>query len=84
MFACVTSFVNVLLGWFSWKIENIMQVHIFFCFYGQYFRDIHTRREILQIITPCLNKDTGCDWIGEVRSAEVRVKRLLLIPCSCK
>lgn len=83
MFACTTSFVNVLLGWFSWKIENIMQVHIFF-FYGQYFPDNHTRREILQMTTPCLNKDTGCDWFGEVRSAEVRVKRLLLIPCSRK
>ena len=56
----------------------------FFFFYGQYFPDNHTRREILQMTTPCLNKDTGCDWFGEVRSAEVRVKRLLLIPCSCK
>lgn len=30
------------------------------------------RREILQIVTPCLNKDAGCEWIGEVRNAEVR------------
>lgn len=66
------------------KLRILCKFTFFFCFYGQYFRDIHTRREILQIITPCLNKDTGCDWIGEVRSAEVRVKRLLLIPCSCK
>lgn len=84
MFACATSFVNVLMGWFSWKIENIMQVHIFFVAMDSIFLTITREEKILQMITPCLNKDTGCDWIGEVRSAEVRVKRLLLIPCSRK
>ena len=44
MFACATSFVNVLLGWFSWKIENIMQVHIFFVSMDSIFLTI-TREE---------------------------------------
>lgn len=37
----------------------------------QYFPDNHFRREILDIITPCLYATSGCKWIGEIRSAEV-------------
>lgn len=50
---------------------------------GGYFPDNHTRREILQITTPCLNKDTGCDWIGEVRSVEDHYKECEWRPVTC-
>lgn len=48
-----------------------------------YFEDAYVRREILQIITPCLNKDAGCEWRGEVRNAEEHNKECTCRPVTC-
>ena len=40
---------------------------------NQYFHDRAVRKEILSLKCYCLNKDTGCNWIGIVKSLLVRL-----------
>ena len=37
----------------------------------QMFADNYVRREILDLDTSCLNKDSGCVWQGKVREVDV-------------
>ncbi|XP_022779686.1 TNF receptor-associated factor 6-B-like [Stylophora pistillata] len=55
----------------------------YFALVQQYFEDAYVRREILQIVTPCLDKDASCEWIGEVRNAEDHYKERICRPVTC-
>jgi len=37
---------------------------------GEFFKDRHARREILQLEVLCTNRDNGCDWEGVVNAFE--------------
>ena len=37
----------------------------------QVFADNFVRREILELETSCLNKDSGCIWQGKVKEVDV-------------
>lgn len=45
----------------------------------QYFDDNSFGREILNIVTLCLYKDAGCQWMDAVKNAEVSTKITLIL-----
>ena len=48
-------------------------------FNWQYFDDNNFGREILNIVTLCLYKDAGCQWMDAVKNAEVSTKITLIL-----
>ena len=48
-------------------------------FNWQYFDDNSFGREILNIVTLCLYKDAGCQWMDAVKNAEVSSKITLIL-----
>ncbi|XP_078357615.1 TNF receptor-associated factor 6-like [Oculina patagonica] len=48
------------------------------------FADKQIRKEVLDIITPCLYKDSGCVWIGQLRFAENHYKECRHQPVACR
>lgn len=61
---------------------NVGKLHWLSCltlFNWQYFDDNSFGREILNIVTLCLYKDAGCQWMDAVKNAEVSTKITLIL-----
>lgn len=58
------------------------------CFFSLLNQDIFpdraSERKILDYQVKCPNKEDGCQWIGELRSAEVNVSLTLFFPFLAK
>ena len=55
---------------------------LLFVFSKQWFPDNFLRREIECKIVHCKNVAMGCDWRGELKTAEVSTNTSLVIMCS--
>lgn len=61
------------------NVGKLQWLSCFTPFNWQYFDDNSFGREILNIVTLCLYKDAGCQWMDAVKNAEVSTKITLIL-----
>lgn len=61
------------------NVGKLQWLSYFTLFNWQYFDDNSFGREILNIVTLCLYKDAGCQWMDAVKNAEVSTKITLIL-----
>ena len=61
------------------NVGKLQWLSCFTLFNWQYFDDNSFGREILNIVTLCLYKDAGCQWMDAVKNVEVSTKITLIL-----